>query len=62
MITYLHFVIKAVIVPILPVLVFMVSISTCDAALNIEVGGGGGWGSTGTKTACNFLSTKFYID
>ena len=39
MITYLHFVIKAVIVPILPVLVFMVSISTCDAALNIEVGG-----------------------
>ena len=44
MITYLHFVIKAVIVPILPVLVFMVSISTCDAALNIEVGGGGGVG------------------
>ena len=61
MISYLHFIIKAVIVPILPVLVFMVSISTCDAALNIEVGGGG-WGSTGTKTGGNFLSTKFYID
>ena len=44
MITYLHFVMKAVIGPILPVLwlVFMVSISTCDAALNIELGGRGG--------------------